>query len=196
MTLFNWPSKVDVIKHQEFAYCTGNIDIETMLGFNPTTKQFQCTLCGKETKSSGKLREHVKIVHLKLRPYKCDYCDMCFGTTGNRKSHMRMRHLNLVPTMKCDFCDAMFKTVKQEKGITKQHHTAGATELQSTTATKGFTKCPHCAKYVKGSAWKLSQHINMVHLKLRPFQCEYCELKFGSACNKKAHMKRKHGVIG
>ena len=63
------------------------------------------------------------------------------------------------------------------------------------TKAKRVTKCPYCFKNVKGASSKMRQHINMVHLKLRPYQCDYCDFKFGSACNKKDHMRRKHGAI-
>ena len=66
---------------------------------NPNTENFNignsnigtCPYCEKYF--SMHLRRHIATVHLKLRPYKCEYCDSTFGTSGSRLRHVRDIHL-------------------------------------------------------------------------------------------------------
>ena len=51
----------------------------------------RCPLCGK---SFVKLQIHIRDVHLKLRPYKCHFCEKTFGQSGNRRVHMKRYHFD------------------------------------------------------------------------------------------------------
>ena len=52
-------------------------------------------------------------------------------------------------------------------------------------------ECPYCHKFF---AAKLNRHINGVHLKLRPYRCNFCDATFTQAGNRATHMGSVHGV--
>ena len=38
----------------------------------------------------GNLTQHVNSVHLKLKPYKCEYCDLLFSQKAKLKAHLEL----------------------------------------------------------------------------------------------------------
>ena len=64
---------------------------------------------------------------------------------------------------------------------------SGAT---SGTGSKKHLKtwcCEYCGKEVKGSPSNLRDHINGVHLKVKPFKCRFCSSTFTVNSNRKSH---------
>ena len=56
-------------------------------------KPHQCSICGRGFLSPHSLREHIMVVHEKLRPFKCRYeCGMTMSCIGNRNKHEKNRH--------------------------------------------------------------------------------------------------------
>lgn len=50
-------------------------------------------------------------------------------------------------------------------------------------------QCPICRKILRGSNKRnLQRHINLIHLKLKPYQCHYCGRSFGLKAYLKAHV--------
>jgi len=55
------------------------------------------------------------------------------------------------------------------------------------------TSCPHCDKeFNVKSRRNLNRHIQIVHMKLKPFQCRLCEATFSMKHHLKMHMRTKH----
>ena len=50
-------------------------------------------------------------------------------------------------------------------------------------------KCPYCEKYFQGN---LRRHIKGVHLKVKPFKCEYCDSRFSQKSDRVKHVRRIH----
>ncbi|GAB0493986.1 hypothetical protein MMPV_005274 [Pyropia vietnamensis] len=48
--------------------------------------------CGFRTTRNGQMTRHVKRVHLKLRPYACNYCETPFASRSDRNRHIKLRH--------------------------------------------------------------------------------------------------------
>ena len=56
-----------------------------------TIDRGECPYCHKFFRT--RLKQHVNAVHLKLRPYKCHFCEATFGQQGTRRNHEREIHL-------------------------------------------------------------------------------------------------------
>ena len=52
------------------------------------------------------------------------------------------------------------------------------------------TRCPVCQKIFTGGVLSVSRHINMVHLKLKPYECGLCGLRFSSSGSRTRHEKK------
>ena len=69
-----------------------------------------CSYCDKIVHgSSTHLRYHVNAVHLKVRPYKCSFCDRSFAVKHKRKHHEIKFHKSSV--------DANFGTDYKRDGL-------------------------------------------------------------------------------
>lgn len=64
-------------------------------------KKFKCQLCDVWFKTSGNLKEHMK-VHKGL-VFKCSHCGKDFNKIGNLRLH-EMRHTKSLKEFKCDLC--------------------------------------------------------------------------------------------
>lgn len=53
-------------------------------------RRFSCR-CGASFGKKEHLRRHDEVVHRGIRPYKCDVCDLLFGTKQNMQVHSRTR---------------------------------------------------------------------------------------------------------
>ena len=49
-----------------------------------------CALCHKETKARTNIRQHIRLVHLKERKHRCQFCDATFTHKGNAKQHEKI----------------------------------------------------------------------------------------------------------
>ena len=58
-------------------------------------KRHSCPKCGKSFRTKEYVKEHVEVVHEGKKPFKCDYCDVCFGRKSDRKSHVTFKHKNV-----------------------------------------------------------------------------------------------------
>lgn len=49
-------------------------------------------ITGRKRNINGNLKRHINTVHLKLKPFKCCYCEKMFGEKSNKQSHERTVH--------------------------------------------------------------------------------------------------------
>ena len=63
-------------------------------GFSNSKIQFDCSLCGKNFSLKDTLRQHIKNVHEKKRPYKCEisFCNADFTKKRGLDKHMLTIH--------------------------------------------------------------------------------------------------------
>lgn len=50
--------------------------------------KFECEYCEKRFKMNAHLKRHIETIHLKLKPYKCMYCDFHCSQKSNMKAHV------------------------------------------------------------------------------------------------------------
>ena len=65
----------------------------------------RCPHCQKQCGTH--LRRHINVVHLKLKPFKCEQCDKRFSERSNLSKHFKVVHLK-IKAFKCQYCDKKF----------------------------------------------------------------------------------------
>ena len=84
---------------------------ETILNFtsNQSTwkRKFYCKLLFSAGMLVGFHQVHIKAVHLKEKPYECDFCQGIFSQKGNLQTHITAVHLKEKPH-ECAFCQEIF----------------------------------------------------------------------------------------
>ena len=60
-----------------------------------SVKLVKCAICNFSTKWKGNLKIHVKGVHYKEKPFKCEICPSTFATTQHLNTHTRTVHENV-----------------------------------------------------------------------------------------------------
>lgn len=134
---------------------------------------FPCQSCGQTFYSSIDYDNHNRIVHAKLKPYKCTLCPKRFTQPGGLSQHMRV-HAGIRP-FSCTYC---IKTFTQKAGL-QQH-------LRTHTKVKPFT-CIVCQKQFSQSV-HLRQHMR-VHTNIQPFECTVCQRRFKQSSHLNFHMR-------
>ena len=104
------------------------------------------------------LKQHIKIVHLKIKPHKCDICLLSFGVMCDLKAH-KLVHSREKPHS-CKIC---FKKVsKMREHMLSLHTDDKQRPFQCDQCVKGFSSKKH-----------LKHHEFSIHLKSRPFKCRF-----------------------
>ena len=78
-------------------------------------KTVDCELCGKEL-HRYKLKQHINIVHIGKKNYKCTLCPRSFGMRGDLNSHKKSVHEG-ERKYKCSECEKSFS----RGGVLKLH---------------------------------------------------------------------------
>ena len=172
---------------------------------------FHCPSCEFKTKTTHHLRQHIKLQHTdRFKPMECSICKITLKNKFSLKVHMKFQHENK-SIFPCTVCDKVFKYKNSlQKHMASTHKTATNDEewLECEVCSmkflgknalkdhqrwrhhkerlKGTHQCaePECS-FVTDSKFKLTQHVDGIHLKLRPFKCELC----GAAFKRKAHLQ-------
>ena len=114
------------------------------------------------------MKKHIDIVHNKLREYKCYSCDKAYDTKHTLNSHINQNH-EKTKTYKCEMCDKSFFN-----NVCLYAHRI--------THNESTHKCDTCQKTFKCKKW-LTDHIRMVHEKIRKYVCEFCKHAFTTKAN-------------
>ncbi|KAL9705583.1 hypothetical protein quinque_009101 [Culex quinquefasciatus] len=164
-------------------------------------KKFTCQECGKSYKFATSLTLHRKCHQDGPRRFVCDLCGKAFVRAHGLKSHMSC-HSTEMP-FECGECGKRFKNeIMLRNHVTRVHEGVKrfgclscskkfktAAELQiherSHTNLKPF-KCTECEKSYKTQS-HLAVHFRNAHTSERPYECEFCGLRFGHSKVLKSH---------
>ena len=103
-----------------------------------------CPECGGTFKDRSSMKSHVRAVHFKEKPHKCDKCDKDFVKAYDLKRHVETKHSNSVHI--CDFCSKLFKAVAYLNYHVRRDH------------NEECVQCPKCNKnFIK--QLNLDQHL-------------------------------------
>ena len=135
-----------------------------------------CDICGKSYKNTDLLKSHIKNVH-KRKPLQCTMCD---SVVKNLKSHMTKVHKVAMKGEEWVNCDICGKSLFGD-GTLKDHRHKAHFKPEQKNRRCTYESCD----FITSSVYKLNQHINGIHEKMRPFKCEVC----GSTFKRKAHLE-------
>ena len=148
---------------------------------------FECKFCTKILYSKIILKRHIKRRHsknsenVKEKNYKCDHCAYVTDENGILQRHIRQVHEN--PGFNCTLCEATFRQTKSLNTHVRRVHYNEDLKNKS---------CPHQCGYSTSNNDHLRNHINAVHLGLRPFKCDLCEKDFTQKSHLNTHHKNVH----
>ncbi len=125
-----------------------------------------CDLCSKKFVKPCQLRRHVSAVHLKVKAFKCEFCDKSFAESRTLAFHKTREH--------------MAETIGagEELKFKQKNH-----------------ECEVCLMKFVCKA-KLERHVNEYHLNLKPFKCTHCEESFKGKREVLKHIQKVHDDDG
>lgn len=143
-------------------------------------RKVECKNCGKSFKSKFTLHEHAKMVHhLKRNDFhRCGVCGRCFLDRYKLVLHKK-HHRN----KECHLCDKVFRSQHHFDSHMQRH----SVKLRAITR-KTVQTCNFCEKECYGEN-ELSQHVNRVHLQIKPYGCDMCDANFTTEYNLNCHKK-------
>ena len=138
--------------------------------------------CGKSFPRPRQLMEHIKVVHLQLKDYKCRYCGTAFPNNSKLAFHVKSVHMKM-KDHKCSRCDTAFVT----RSLLRRH------ERSVHLLLKDYT-CKDCGQPFSTNS-NMHAHIRNVHLKMKPHKCYKCDAAFATGSRLKRHEKRDHSKV-
>ena len=90
------------------------------------------------------MQVHINSCHLKLKPFKCDYCDKTFARKESLKDHLSTHGMGR--TYNCDLCEKVFNNRDSIILHKKKYHTGNKSHW-CTECGKGFYKSQSLKKH-------------------------------------------------
>ena len=140
-----------------------------------TTSTFPCPHCDKLFRTADYVQTHVKIVHLRIMKYTCEFCAKQFAKHSNFASHIRF---HIGTKYDCSVCSKQYSSVQALAEHMILHTGAGE------------HKCGYCGKTFAQKHMLVTHE--RVHTGEKPFQCRYCEKYFAKSSNRKVHERLIH----
>lgn len=132
---------------------------------------------------------------------KCPYCDYQSPLVREWKRHIDRTHPEHdEKKFFCDKCEASFifevslqQHMKESCKNSEDVEMIKAKRREKCLEIKTMKKwaCSDCDK-VYSAKKDLTNHVNSVHLKLKPYKCELCPSKFTQEFSLKVHIRNKH----
>ena len=196
---------------------SSNQSLKIHIASQHSSNELQCPACDFKTKGENNLRYHIKIQHTdRFKPMECNICKLTFKNKFSLKIHMKLQH-ETKPGFPCTKCNKVFKLryiLQNHMATTHKIATDGEEWLECEVCSikllgkhslrvhrrwhfeekpKSTHQCPEpeCS-FSADSKWKLTQHVNGIHLKKRPFKCEVCGADFKRKYHLQMHVKSAH----
>ncbi|XP_039761241.1 zinc finger protein 431-like isoform X2 [Pararge aegeria] len=162
-----------------------------MLWHSKVMGEYECDICKKRMTTLDKLLGHKKYHELKhptelagrsFKQHICKECGAGYKNPSQLKNHMT-KHSD-IRDFYCVECDKGFKSsyaLKQHLKIASPHVNYLELKLQ----------CEHCDKRF-GIKRDLERHLNRVHLKRKPYQCDRCDKAYVSLWPLQEHKRFAH----
>ena len=132
-------------------------------------KAYKCKQCDKSFSRSDNMIEHLRRVHLKVRPYKCQHCVKAFYDNAELTLHLRS-HTGEKP-FKCRHCSKFFKSSRN----LSNHIAAHKDKRPKKRGRKAAVDTDHTYK-----APPVGENL---------FQCGVCEESFSSSAHLLKHSR-------
>ena len=144
--------------------------------------KFQCDKCDYKCFLNSNLKQHIKMVHDKIKDFECPQCDFKCSNNGNLKQHTKRVH-DKIKDIECPQCD--YKCFSN--GHLTKHIKAVHDKIKDFQCDKCDFKCSNNSD--------LKRHIKTVHDKIKDFECPQCDYKCSNNSNLKQHIKTVHDKI-
>lgn len=146
-------------------------------------KAFCCQICDKIYTTKDALLDHNLRIHNNAKEeFWCAQCNKKFFTKRRLKAHIYIH--NRVPTHKCTTCSKVFKTAR--------HLQCHILSVHANPDTYKYV-CKVCSiKYPV--RYDLNKHMS-IHIKEKPYNCQYCNELYDSFSTCVYHMLKEHQDI-
>ncbi|XP_034106375.1 zinc finger protein 236 [Drosophila nasuta] len=141
-------------------------------------RDFPCTECDTVFRCPTALKKHMYKHTGEELPYPCNICGKRFVINSALRDHL-MRHAGIKNHV-CPYC-GVGKTTRQEWNA----------HILTHTKEKKF-KCRQC-DHASHNKQALSNHVKVVHMKIKNFACQYCGKTFGKSHACKVHERTHTG---
>ncbi|EDW18435.1 zinc finger protein 668 [Drosophila mojavensis] len=141
-------------------------------------RDFPCTECNTVFRCPTALKKHMYKHTGEELPYPCNICGKRFVINSALRDHL-MRHAGIKNHV-CPYC-GVGKTTRQEWNA----------HILTHTKEKKF-KCRQC-DHASHNKQALSNHVKVVHMKIKNFACQYCGKTFGKSHACKVHERTHTG---
>ena len=136
----------------------------------------KCLVCGEILK--GHLRQHIWGSHLKVKPYKCRFCNYrCVYKFRVYKDHYKSKHGNGVAGKPKDV-ELVPDDVEKVDSFEKKHNLHLGPPLYKEMGRheneSSVVECHLCDSTLTQKS-SLRQYLWAVHLKKKPYKCKHCD---------------------
>ena len=127
-----------------------------------------CPECGKYL---ANVREHMKLVHLKIKNHSCEFCSYKTSFKNDLTKHKRAVHkISVAPN---ELQEKPMNQVTESCTEGKFSDKMEEGEYSTPTHICKLTKCPYCSKHLAN----LREHIKAIHEKEKHYFCSICEYR-------------------
>ena len=162
---------------------------------------FACSVCEFKTKINQVLVEHVNGIHLKVKPHICEKCDFATAyhptlSKHKKKTHHECGHCKFVSANAAVFKKHVRNHSKLREDDKKFNRKNGSNlDTKTKKREPGIFSCDICG-YSNQFRHVLVDHVNGVHLKVKPYKCGRCEYTTAHKGTLFRHEKKPHHECG
>ena len=168
--------------------------------------KYKCKICGKIEAEKHRLKTHIEVKH-EGRCWICEVCACPFKSSGGLRQHMKIKHSDMVvkkARYRCRKCSKPFKDKDVYLGHMSKHDGAKlytcclcSRQYQYKNNLKAHILSQHSGKSVKcdhcemsfGSNKQLQDHVNGKHTQVEKYGCE-CGKRFRWRSSLSFHRKK------
>ena len=161
--------------HLNCSACNKSLKKDNLIRHENRCGKFHCLICNKSLVSAGALKNHIKTVHEKLKPFQCDKCEASFGMKHTLDNHFKAIHLT-IKAYKCNICGREFGV----KGTFKRH-------VRNVHEKEINYECHFCGNRFGGKL-SFDDHVRRKHSFEKLYNCSHCESQFLCDADYKTHI--------
>ena len=154
-----------------------------MYYYHPKGPELICDTCGYRTPHNSVLKQHIRMVHQKIKPYSCGKCHRSFFSESRLKDHDIVFHNNQM--FICDICKKSYKIRRQLQVHIRSVHQGI------------WIHCPQCnLKFAENHDLKRHKALRheSIHEAVR-YPCNQCNYSATQIGNLNQHKASKHDMI-